>query len=132
MMNALDLCILYVDDDPDIRRIALMSLRLDKAIDSRAAASANEALELLGSGEWHPDAVLLDVMMPCMTGPELNALIRADDRLAGIAVIFVTARARDTDLDAYRAGGAAGVIVKPFDPIGLAGRVRAMLGREGA
>jgi CheY-like chemotaxis protein len=123
--------ILCVDDDADIRTIAAMALSLDQAVEVRTASSGTEALAVLQEGAWKPDVVLLDVMMPGMDGPAALAAIRALDWAASLPLIFMTARARKTDIDAYLAAGAAGVIVKPFDPLHLAEDVRAMIARAG-
>ncbi|WP_454885509.1 response regulator [Sphingomonas oryzagri] len=120
--------ILCVDDDHDIRTIALMSLGLDPGMEVCSAASGAEALALLDAGDWRPDVALLDVMMPGMDGPTLLAQIRARPEISALPVIFMTARARQSDVDAYCALGANGVIVKPFDPIELARQVRALIG----
>lgn len=121
--------VLCVDDDHDIRTIAMMSLGLDPGMEVRSAASGADALVLFDEGSWRPDVALLDVMMPGMDGPTLLTEIRARPGVADLPVIFMTARARQTDVDAYRALGANGVIVKPFDPIELAKQVRALIGR---
>ena len=120
--------ILCVDDDPDIRTIAVMALGLDPAMEVRSTSSGAEALALIDAGEWTPDVVLLDVMMPGMDGPTVLATIRARIDCVAMPVIFMTARARKADVDAYRDLGAIGVIVKPFDPIALAGEVRSLTG----
>lgn len=120
--------ILCVDDDPDIRTIAVMALGLDPGMEVRSAASGAEGLAVLDGGGWMPDVVLLDVMMPGMDGPAVLATIRANSETRALPVIFMTARARKADVDAYRDLGAIGVIVKPFDPLALAGEVRALVG----
>jgi len=119
--------ILCIDDDPDIRTIAVMALGLDAAMTIRAAASGAEAVALLRSDAWRPDGILLDVMMPGMDGPATLAAIRALGGYADVSVIFMTARARQSDLDGYTALGANGVIVKPFDPMHLAEDVRSLI-----
>jgi two-component system OmpR family response regulator len=119
--------ILCIDDDPDIRTIAVMALGLDPAMTIRAAASGSEAVALLRSDQWRPNGILLDVMMPGMDGPETLAAIRALGGYGDMPIIFMTARARKADLDGYTALGANGVIVKPFDPMHLAADVRALL-----
>jgi len=120
--------ILCVDDDPDIRTIAVMALGLDPGMEVRSVGSGAEALALLNEGGWRPDVVLLDVMMPGMDGPAVLATIRGRSETSALPVIFMTARARKADVDAYRDLGAIGVIVKPFDPLTLAGEVRALIG----
>jgi len=119
--------ILCIDDDPDIRTIAVMALGLDSAMTIRAAASGAEAVALLRSDAWRPDGILLDVMMPGMDGPATLAAIRALGGYADVSVIFMTARARQADLDGYTLLGANGVIVKPFDPMHLAEDVRTLV-----
>ena len=122
---------LVVDDDADIRTIARLSLELDPDISVDVAETPARALELVAGGAG-TDAILLDVMMPEMDGPALAAEIR---RLPGhlrTPILFMTARARPADIERYHALGAAGVIIKPFDPLGLADAVRAAIGRPRA
>ena len=116
--------VLYVDDEPDIREIAEMSLSLDPAFDVRTAPSGAAALALIA--DWPPDVMLLDVMMPEMDGPTLLVQIRGIERFATTPVIFVTARAQRSELQNFATMDAVGVIAKPFDPMELAARVRAL------
>ncbi len=121
------LTILYVDDDADIREIAALSLALDGRIEARTAESGAVALAMIDAG-FAPDAILLDVMMPGLDGPGALALIRQRPAMAETPVIFITARALQTERQRFLSLGALGVIVKPFDPISLAGQVRQILG----
>jgi two-component system, OmpR family, response regulator len=118
--------IIYVDDDADIRTIVGMSLSLDPSINVRIAASGQEGLDLLVGGS-RPDVVILDVMMPGLSGPQVLDAMRSNPAHADIPVIFMTAKGRAMDMAAYRAQGAIGVILKPFDPLELARDVRALL-----
>lgn len=118
--------LLYVDDDPDIRHIVALALRLDGQVRARFSASAEEALAVMDAGA-RPDVALIDVMMPGMDGLALAEALRGRADTRDIPVIFVTARGREADLEAYRARGAAGVIVKPFDPLTLATDIRRQL-----
>jgi len=114
--------LLLIDDEPDIRAIATMALERVGGWDVTATGSAEEAeaaLETLA-----PDVVLLDVMMPGVDGPATFARLRG--RLEGVPVIFLTAKG---DPEPLLALGAAGVIAKPFDPMGLSGEVAAITGR---
>ena len=119
--------VLYVDDDADIREIAEMSLRLDAELDVQTAASGEEALRLLANGRWHPDVLLLDVMMPGMDGPAVLANLASLTGDAPPRVIFVTARSREADVTKLTRYGAVGVVTKPFDPLSLAKQVRGLL-----
>lgn len=119
--------ILYVDDEPDIREVAAMSLELDPEFEVRTAASGVEALPL--AAEWKPDLILLDVMMPVMDGPTTFGRLREQPDTAGIPVVFITARTQAQEVEGFKALGAKGVIAKPFDPMGLASTVRGYLNR---
>jgi two-component system OmpR family response regulator len=117
------LSILYVDDEPDIRLIVEMALNLNPSLATRTAQSGEEALGMVIGEGWRPDLIMVDVMMPGLTGPDVLAALRANADTADIPVVFVTARARPPDIDAYIAQGARAVIVKPFDPMSLAEQV---------
>lgn len=117
--------ILYVDDEADIREIACMALELDPDFAVRAADSGQVALGI--AAEWQPDLILLDVMMPDMDGPTTLSRLRAAPETAAIPVVFITARAQAREVETLRALGARDVIAKPFDPMQLAARVRALL-----
>src|SRR5207244_1326689 len=110
--------ILYVDDEPDIRLIVEMALRLKAEFEVHGADSGQEALDLLRNG-LKPDLILVDVMMPGLTGPDLLARVRENPDTKDLPVVFVTARARQQDVEQYIQQGAQGVITKPFDPMTL-------------
>jgi CheY-like chemotaxis protein/HPt (histidine-containing phosphotransfer) domain-containing protein len=114
--------VLHVDDEPDIREVAEISLGLDPSLCTRSCGSGEEALKV--AAEWIPDIILMDVMMPVMDGPATLAHLRDNPATADIPVIFMTARAQTRELDRFRALGAVGVIPKPFDPMTLAAAVR--------
>lgn len=115
--------ILHVDDEPDIREVAAMALGMDPEMDVRSAASGAEALAIL-DGDWRPDIVLLDVMMPELDGPGTLERLRRLPGHARTPVIFMTARAQSQEQDRFLSLGAIAVIIKPFDPMALAAQVR--------
>jgi two-component system OmpR family response regulator len=110
--------LLLVDDAPDIRAIACMSLERVGGWTVVPVASGEEALEM-ARGDAPFDAVLLDVMMPGMDGPATLAGLRAGGLGANVPVVFLTARTQSADRERLSALGAAGVIAKPFDPLTL-------------
>lgn len=116
--------ILYVDDEPDLREVAAMSLELDPDLEVRCCGSGQEALEVLAG--WTPDLILLDLMMPGMDGPTTHAAI-AERFGTSIPIVYFTARVEESEKARLLALGARGVIAKPFDPMGLAGQVRAYM-----
>ena len=117
--------ILIIDDEADIRRIAHLALGRVGAMDVSEAQSGLEGLRK--AEDTHPDAILLDVMMPGLDGPSTLAALRSNPATANIPVIFLTAKAMVSELERLRALGAAGVLTKPFDPMTLAVQVRAAL-----
>ena len=117
--------ILHVEDEPDIRDVVQLSLALDPQIEVKSYSSAAEALA--AAADWRPHAVLTDVVMPEMDGPQLLQRLRGNARTAQIPVIFMTARAQTDEVQHFLALGAVGVIAKPFDPMTLAAAVRAYL-----
>jgi len=123
--------ILHVDDEADIREVTALSLGLDPDIEVRSAASGQDALDTL-SGGYRPDVVLLDVMMPNLDGPGTLERLRGLPGCETTPVIFMTARTRNEERDAYVALGAVSVITKPFDPMTLGAHVRDVLAESGS
>ncbi len=122
--------VLHIDDEPDILDIASASLGLDPEFEVRDCGSGADGL--VAAAEWHPDVILLDVMMPVMDGPATLAHLRENPRTADIPVVFMTARVQTQDLARFKSLGAAGVITKPFDPMTLAASVRSRMPLTGA
>lgn len=118
--------VLVVDDDPDIRKIAQTSLELVEGWQVLTASNGAEALLL--AAEQRPEAILLDVMMPEMDGPETFRLLTGQPATEAIPVVLLTARVHPKDSTPFPDLGVAGVIAKPFDPLHLAGQVREILG----
>ena len=118
--------VLIVDDEPDIRRIAKLGLSRVGGMEVVEATNGTEALAR--AKEDHPDAVLLDVMMPGLDGPSTLARLREDPATSAIPVVFLTAKAIATEVDRLKSLGAAGVLTKPFDPMTLARELRGVLG----
>jgi len=124
--------ILHVDDEPDIREVAALALSIDPEMEIRSAASGLEALEVLGGDGWTPDVILLDVMMPELDGPGTLQRLRALPAHRQTPVIFMTARAQAQEQQRFIDLGAVAVIIKPFDPMILAGQVRDILAGAGS
>jgi len=116
--------ILFVEDDPDIQTVAKMALEALGGFTVLACSSGAEALAEVGS--FAPDLVLLDVMMPGMDGPTMLVALRQMPIGQAIPVVFMTAKVQTQEVSRYRALGAEEVIAKPFDPMSLSDRVRAI------
>ena len=118
--------VLIIDDEDDIRRIARLGLG---RVGGMEVVDAPNGLEGVKKAEQeHPDAVLLDVMMPVLDGPSTLAALRANPATAGIPVVFLTAKAMPAELQRLKELGATAVLIKPFDPMTLAAQLRAALG----
>ena len=117
--------ILHVDDEPDIREIARISLEMTDGVSVASAECENSAFIYLRGKK--PDAILLDMMMPNMSGPEFKARLDAEESLRDIPVIFLTAAARPETIRDLLELGATGVIQKPFDPMTLSDQLMAIL-----
>lgn len=118
--------VLHVDDDENIRALTALAFDLTGGGEVRSAASGAEALEVLATG-WRPDMILLDVMMPEMDGPGVLARLRELPAHRNTPVVFMTAQTQDHEIAGLMALGAAGVVIKPFDPMTLGQQVRTLL-----
>ncbi len=125
-----DFSILHVDDDANIRALTELSFALSGGGEVRSAASGAEALALLAAG-LRPDLILLDVMMPDMDGPAVLAGVRELPDHRDTPIIFMTAQTQDHERAGLMALGAAGVVIKPFDPMTLSQQVRALMVHAG-
>jgi CheY-like chemotaxis protein len=92
------------------------------------AKEGREALEVARA--HHPELVLLDVMLPDLSGIEICRELKSDPLMASTTIIMLTAKAQQTDLDEAEAAGADGYFTKPFSPIALTQKVEAILGSE--
>ena len=99
-----------VDDNADSR--LLVDAILGDRYEVRAYASGVEALAAFA--ERVPDVVLLDISVPGMSGPELLARMRADERLRGVPAIALTAHAMAGAREHYLAAGFDGYVAKPI------------------
>jgi CheY-like chemotaxis protein len=119
--------ILVVDDDELLREVAQTALELVGGWEVLTAQSGPQAHQRAMTE--HPDAILLDVMMPGVDGPSTVAALRADPATRDIPIIFLTAKMPSEDLvEEWRPLRLAGVIPKPFDPMTLATDMAALLG----
>ena len=117
--------VLVIDDEPDIRKIAKLSLTRVGGMEVVEAGSGPDGVRLAESER--PDAILLDVMMPGMDGPATLAMLKAGEATSKIPVVFLTAKAMTSELDRLKALGAVAVLTKPFDPMKLSKELLAAL-----
>ncbi len=103
--------ILLVDDDKSIRDLYEKCLG-DVVFDKRFAADGAEALKVYEA--WHPDVVVLDIIMPVMTGYSVLQDIRTVRKDKGTKIIMATSMTDTHDIRACVQFGIQGYIVKPF------------------
>ncbi len=117
---------LVVEDDIDIRALVAFKLRqanFEVVEEDNGESGLAAAVELL------PDVILLDWMMPKLSGLEMLLRLREVEETAKIPVIMLTARAQESEIERGFAAGADDYIVKPFSPRELLSRVDAVLAR---
>ncbi|MFI5315324.1 MAG: response regulator [Myxococcota bacterium] len=119
--------VLVVDDEPDLLELVRVNLA-QSGYTVETAISGSEALSALRRAP--PDAMILDLMLPDITGTELCARVRADQRLTGLPIIMLTAKSEEIDRVVGLELGADDYVTKPFSPRELALRVRAVLRRR--
>jgi DNA-binding response OmpR family regulator len=118
--------IVVVDDDSDI--LGLLEFKLAAAGHKVTGEGDGEA-GLAAVRDVHPDLVVLDWMMPRMTGIEVCLAMRKDPKTADIPVLFLTAKAQEADVQRGFAAGGNDYVIKPFSPRELSTRVDALLAR---
>jgi len=120
--------VLVVEDDRDIGELVGLYLRR-AGFDVDLVASGTEALASLN--ERSPDLIVLDLMLPHLSGTEVCRIVRANPRTAAIPLIMLTARTEEADRIAGLELGADDYVAKPFSPGELVARVKAVLRRVG-
>ena len=126
-MNTVAPVVLVVDDESAIRD--MIKLALDQAgISSQYAANAHQAL--VSISECRPDIILMDWMMPGVSGIELTRRLRKDSYSKDIPIIMLTARVTENEKVVGLEAGTDDYIIKPFSPRELIARIRAVLRRS--
>lgn len=120
--------ILHVEDDADIREIAMMALELSGEFEVFQCSSGQEAIA--NAVAFGPDVLLLDMMMPGMTGRETLDQMRKDALLKNVPAIFMTARAQHSEIEELLKTGAIDVIAKPFDPMALPEQIKLAMSKS--
>jgi len=126
-VNTAQTRVLVVDDEAAIREMIQYALqRAGMAVD--LAADASEAL--LRISEARPDIILMDWMMPGVSGVELTRRLRKDSYTQDIPIIMLTARVTEDDKVTGLEAGTDDYVIKPFSPRELLARIRAVLRRS--
>ncbi len=123
----MDANVVVVEDDLAIQEVLRYTL-VQAGFDVRIAGSGEEALNMVRT--VLPDVLLVDLMLPGMSGTTLARQIRQDSRTRDLPLIMVTARADESDRVQGLDIGADDYITKPFSPRELVARIRAVLRRR--
>lgn len=120
--------VLIADDNPQgLELLDAILAGTDYAVET--AADGEEALRKVR--DWKPNVLLLDVMMPRLSGFEVCKQLKADPATRDVAVLMVTALDQPSDVDRAVDAGTDDFMTKPINPGELLGRVRAMLAARG-
>jgi two-component system response regulator MtrA len=115
--------VLVVDDDASLAEMLSIVLR-QEGFDSRVVSRGDEAMEAFR--DYHPDLVLLDLMLPGTDGIDVCKQMRAE---SGVPIVMLTAKTDTVDVVRGLESGADDYIVKPFKPKELVARIRARVRR---
>ena len=119
--------ILYVEDEPAIRQMIRFALEREgyKVTEAETAFAAREAV-----ANQLPDLMVIDWMLPDLSGPELIKRFRKDEVTQSIPILMLTARAEEEDMIQGLEGGADDYLTKPISLKTLSARVKALLRRS--
>jgi DNA-binding response OmpR family regulator len=117
--------ILIADDEPNIV-VSLEFLMKQRGYDIRVVSDGAEALKAVG--EFHPDLILLDVMMPRVSGYDVCQKVRENPEWKDIKIVMLSAKGRDVEVTKGLAIGADAYVTKPFSTRDLIAKVGEMLG----
>lgn len=126
-MNHIPPKILIVDDDPQVHKM-LTTVLLPKNYEVDSALDASRAWDKMQISA--PDLIILDVMMPGMSGIELCKKLRKDDKLKGISVLMLSAKDTQDDRIHGLQYGADDYVTKPFHVASLVRKVEYMLSKR--
>jgi len=120
--------VLIADDEPNIV-VSLEFLMRQKGYDVKVVHNGEDALEAVPA--FGPDLILLDVMMPRMSGYDLCQKVRENPAWAAIRIVMLSAKGRDIEVTKGMAVGADAYVTKPFSTKDLLATVERLLGDDG-
>lgn len=120
--------ILIADDEPSLRLLVRATLSVNKSFELIEAADGNEAL--LKVQNEKPELILLDVMMPKLSGFEVCEKLKNDPATKNITIIMLTAKGQQSDRDWALSVGTDYFLTKPFSPIELFNLIEKILSEK--
>ena len=116
--------VLLIEDEPNIAEAIRFLLTRDGF---EVSVEPNGAMALPRVAELRPDLVILDLMLPGMSGLEILTALRADPDSAGLRVLMLTAKGQGRDRDAAERAGVSAFMSKPFSNAEMRAQVRALI-----
>ncbi len=120
--------ILIADDEPSLRLLVRATLNANKSFELIEASDGNEALSRAQNDL--PDLILLDVMMPGLSGFEVCERLKNDPKTKNIVIIMLTAKGQQSDRDWAISVGTDYFLTKPFSPIELFNLIEKILTKD--
>lgn len=117
--------ILVADDDPVILRLIQVNLELE-GYQVLTASDGEEAVD--SATAEHPDLVILDIMMPRLDGYQACERLKSAEATKDIPIVFLSAKAQQSDIEKGQTYGVEAYLTKPFDPTELLDVVERVIG----
>jgi CheY-like chemotaxis protein len=119
--------VLVVDDEADVLLLCRLNLQ-QRGHELLEASTGSSALEL--ARERRPDVIVLDLMLPGMTGYEVLETLKRDEQTSDIPVLVLTAKSLRADRERSRGLGASGFLTKPFLPSELCELIESLVSTD--
>jgi CheY-like chemotaxis protein len=120
--------VLVVDDEADVLLLCRLNLQ-QRGHELLEASTGSSALEL--ARERRPDVIVLDLMLPGMTGYEVLETLKRDEQTSDIPVLVLTAKSLRADRERSHGLGASGFLTKPFLPSELCELIESLVSTDG-
>ncbi|MCC6579481.1 MAG: response regulator [Phycisphaeraceae bacterium] len=119
--------ILLADDEPNIRLLVRTTL---EGPDYRILEAADGSTALKMAQKESPDLIILDWLMPGLTGIEVASRLHENEHTARLPIIMLTCKGQPGDMAQGRAAGVDTYLIKPFSPMEVLDRVQDALGQD--
>ncbi len=116
--------ILIVDDEADVVKLVSAHLRI-AGYESISAIDGNTGLEMART--QNPDLIILDLMLPGLSGYEVCRMIKFDERYKHIPIILFSARTSDEDMKTAKEVGADAYVTKPYESAALLAKIKELI-----
>lgn len=119
--------LLFVEDEPDIRHVVELAIQLDPEFELTTIDNGVDAITSIEQSGKAFHFALLNLRLPHISGIELHERLRLLPGMENLVTAIITASVRQAEVDALKRSDIAGYIAKPFDPLTLSQKIRALL-----